>query len=318
MNLHPVKSDLAMIVFTESEDREISELSLALAKSGVRLVRVNCDDDDPIVIREIDNHGRIVTHHGMVFPKIVWTRRFWRYSGLGKVVSRNENVLAYDQAEALRRLLEEACPQTINRRLTPQSKWHQLRVAESCGFDIPASILTGDFTGIEKRLGSRMIIVKSLNDHWVRPGDDTIYGAFPVVLSANELVERCIVERVPLIVQEYLDIEAEVRVFVVGDSIIAYRTGRRRTPGSVWFDDLPLNIETYRISQELKNKVRRFASKIGLDYGALDLACCRDGRLCFLECNGSQADWRYYEKNTGDSRVRCALVDYIERLMSNV
>jgi len=173
-------------------------------------------------------------------------------------------------------------------------KPYQLAVATEVGLPIPKTVVTNDpavARAFAEELGIERTVYKTFlasEDHWRETR----------ILRRDELGLLDRVSLAPVIFQEYVPAEADVRVTVVGDEL--FPTAIRPAPGGYDVDyrmdlagatfsatDLPL---------ETERGLRALMERLGLVYGAIDLRRTADGDV-FLEVNPA-GEWRFVEERT--------------------
>ena len=175
-------------------------------------------------------------------------------------------------------------------------KVFQLRVAQEVGFDIPVTLITNspeDARAFVDRFGPERTIYKAFTateQEWretrlLRPGE--------VALLDN-------VRFAPVIFQELVPAEVDLRVTVVGNEIfpaaiysqeMSYKVDYRMELSQV-------RIEAFELPEEVNRGLRALMDRLGLVYGAIDMRLTPDGRLVFLEVNPA-GQWLFVEQSTG-------------------
>lgn len=130
-----------IVIFTSSDDREVSELSLNLAKKNIRLFRINSDDIEPSKIDYFTRSNEIVVNNEYLYPKLYWKRSFWLKSRIDSEV----NTYVETQMEAFSDLLFEISDVSINRRVTKTNLLSQLNIAKASGLTVPQTMVTKKF-----------------------------------------------------------------------------------------------------------------------------------------------------------------------------
>jgi glutathione synthase/RimK-type ligase-like ATP-grasp enzyme len=112
----------------------------------------------------------------------------------------------------------------------------------------------------------------------------------------------------PVVFQEYVDAELEVRVTVVGERIFAaaFDLTRSRYPYDVRMD-ARTPCRAFALDDATAATVLRLVRGLGLVYAAVDLRLARDGTPVFLELNPA-GQFLYIEDLTG-LPIAAALAD---------
>jgi glutathione synthase/RimK-type ligase-like ATP-grasp enzyme len=137
----------------------------------------------------------------------------------------------------------------------------------------------------------------------------TIYKAFLAterdwretrMLRQDELALLDRVRHAPVIFQEYIPADADLRVTIVGDRIfpaaIYTRDGAYQYDFRMDMDNA--RYEPCALPAEVEHGLHRLMDSLGLVYGAVDMRRGLDGRYVFLEVNPS-GQWRFVEEKTG-------------------
>jgi glutathione synthase/RimK-type ligase-like ATP-grasp enzyme len=185
-------------------------------------------------------------------------------------------------------------------------KLYQLKVAQEVGLEVPRTRVTNDPASARAFVDER------------GPGD-TIYKAFLAqpeawretrVLTPAEVTMLDDVELAPVIFQEYVPAEFDLRVTVVGHELFAvaidasdtdYPTDYRMALGQA-------RVEAHDLPPPVREKLRLLVDRLGLVYGAIDMRRTPDGRYVFLEVNPS-GQWLFTEEPTG-LPITQAVVDW--------
>lgn len=175
-------------------------------------------------------------------------------------------------------------------------KVYQLKVAQELGFEIPETLITND------PVEARSFVEE-------RGPDSTVYKSFMStaqawretrVLRPDELRLLGEVEFAPVIFQEYVSADLDLRITVVEDDIFAaaihsqetaYRIDYRMELGEA-------RIEQFDLPSDIAEKIRALMDRLGLVYGAIDMRVTPEGEYVFLEINPA-GQWQFIEEATG-------------------
>lgn len=164
-----------------------------------------------------------------------------------------------------------------------ESKPYQLHIARRLGFKVPASIVGNDAEAIASNF-KPPYVVKSLDTVLVHEGDDILFTYTTIQrspLSAGS------VKTAPLIAQQLLDPKTDVRVTVVGDRLFATKVLDSGQPITGDWRTIPkaqLSYPDHQLDSDTATRCRSLLLKLGLSFGAIDLAECGDG-VYFIEIN---------------------------------
>jgi glutathione synthase/RimK-type ligase-like ATP-grasp enzyme len=190
-----------------------------------------------------------------------------------------------------------------------ESKPYQLMAARKCGFRVPETRITNDGSSIEKDIIGPLVI-KSLDTVLLREGDDSLFTYTTltdgVTLSVQDL------RAAPVLIQEEVQVKADIRVTVVGDEIfavkIASRSGLirgdwRLVPrDDLVYEDISLGTDTIRSCIQLSRLLQ-------LSFAAIDLMDTDDGTY-FVEVNPT-GEWGWIT-NT-ERPIDCAIAKWLAK-----
>lgn len=318
IGVHPSVNNIhipCVVIFTSSDDHEVSELSLNLAKKDIRLFRINSDDFKPSTIEYVTPSNEIVIGNEYLYPKLYWKRSFWLKSHI------NSEVITYmeTQMEAFSNLLFEISDVAVNRQVSKTNCLSQLNIAKASGLNIPRTIITKKIqisinNMIPESWGTELVI-KPIGSHWTQYPKGRLKGTFPVVMSRRQL-KKNEDEPVPIMIQEFIPHMHEIRVYMIDKQIIAYRVGGRNAAEELWTTTEKIYVEPFTLPIRIVKSLQLFKTRMKFDIGAVDLLIDNNFNYVFLEVNLS-GDWHYYEKKSEDKRVSNAVQDFIARNVKN-
>lgn len=238
--------------------------------------------------------------HDLRAVRAVWWRRPQPY-GVDPAVTdpAAHNFVVHECHEAVEGLWRSLDATWINdpaRDEAAARKVWQLDVARACGLSIPRTLVTNDpararafaeATGVER----------------------TIYKAFQGteeawretrLLRRGELDQIDLVRHAPVIFQEYVPADADLRVTVVGERLFpaAIRSRADAYPVDFRMDMGGARIEPCVLPAAVEHGLRRLMTRLGLVYGAIDLRRTPEGEHVFLEINPA-GQWLFIEDQTG-------------------
>ncbi|MFJ5880001.1 hypothetical protein [Kitasatospora cineracea] len=178
----------------------------------------------------------------------------------------------------------------------------QLRAATALGVVVPRTLVSTDTAAAAASLGSRQVVVKALGSHFVETAPGRLTGVFPEVHDRAELIRRTgAAPGPPVVVQEYVEHSAELRVYYVRGEVLAYHVVKS-SPSAPWTGPDTVRVGAVRAPTAVVRAAGALAAEWDLRYGAFDFLLRPDGEPVFLEAN-LNGDWRWHEAATGDLRV---------------
>jgi glutathione synthase/RimK-type ligase-like ATP-grasp enzyme len=175
-------------------------------------------------------------------------------------------------------------------------KPYQLKIAAEVGLRIPRTVITNNPAAVRElldELGAERIVYKTFlatEDCWRETR----------LLRSDELTKLESVRFAPVIFQEYVAAQDDIRVTVVGERLFA--TAIRPAVGGYEVDyRMDLAGATFRptdLPRETEQAIHTLMKRLGLVYGAIDLRRTPNGQHVFLEINPA-GEWSFVEGKTG-------------------
>ena len=301
--------DPCVLVLARSADMEMNELSIALAERGVRMARIDVDRCVDVSLTVYPDAPLIELDRWMLRPLLLWRRHF-ELAALPVDPGTLYGAYVIDQWASVAQWLSHRtdwaqvnAPATSGRldRLT------QMTDARAFGLDIPRTVVTT--RPARHRPGGGPCVVKTTGRHLVEPSSGVQHGLFPRPLDPRLAGGAgAEAEPAPVIVQQYLAAEYELRVFVVGEELIAYRVDKL-DPAQLWVDPDAVEVRRVELPGGLADKLGALARYWRLDVAAFDLLV-RGAETVFLEVNVN-CDWRWFELRSGTPDVSDAVAAWV-------
>lgn len=238
--------------------------------------------------------------HDLRAVRAVWWRRPQPY-GVDPAITdpAAHNFVVHECHEAIEGLWRSLDAAWINdpaRDDAAARKVWQLDVARACGLAIPRTLVTNDparARAFVAAMGEGRAIYKAFQgseDAWRETR----------LLRPGELAQIDLVRHAPVIFQEYVPADADLRVTVVGDRIFpaAIRGREGAYPVDFRMDMGGARIEPCALPAPVEAGLRRLMARLGLVYGAIDLRRTPEGGHVFLEVNPA-GQWLFVEDQTG-------------------
>lgn len=288
----PRGTELACAVLvTRAADREAAAVHKLLSALGIPLLRLDAErlgghdlTVDPLA-------GTAQLGELSFRPTVFWQRHYSEVAARGDRPGPAGALHAESWTAALRGLAELA-----DDRLTsePISRVRQLRGAAGLGVRVPRTLLTSRPDLAAEVLGCARVVVKAAEEHFVEDRAGLLSGAFPEIHPAARLAAEGSPPGFPVLAQEYLPHESELRVYFLDGRLHAFEVSKNR-PRDLWLDPDAAAVRQVPVPPEVAAAVLRLAGADGwsLRYGAFDFLVC-SGEPVFLEVN-TAGDWRWFE-----------------------
>ncbi len=242
-------------------------------------------DSEPIRLRDVD---------------AIWWRRPMPFELDPAVVDIDHRRFVYREcSEAFGGLWHLAQVRWVNHPAREEKACHkpwQLALAERAGLRVPPTCITNDPARarafVESRRPHRCVFkaLAASRKDWRETR----------IVSDEELALLDRVRLAPVIFQEYVEAEADVRVTVVGDTVFATEIDARGTryPHDFRLDFDRAKVSAVELPRDVEKKIRSVLDALGLVYATIDLRRRPDGEHAFLEVNPT-GQWLFLELATG-------------------
>ncbi|MBA2731505.1 MAG: alpha-L-glutamate ligase [Acidobacteria bacterium] len=175
-------------------------------------------------------------------------------------------------------------------------KPYQLKIAQAVGLEIPVTCITSDpdeARAFVQEHGPERTIYKmftATEDNWRETR----------LIKPEEIELLDSVRFAPVIFQEYVPAQLDLRITIVGDNLFAASVD---TPRLSYHADYRMElgkaqVEPFELPMGIAQRLRAFMKQLGLVYGAIDMRLTPDGRFVFLEVN-TAGQWLFIEERTG-------------------
>lgn len=306
-----------ILVISHPADLHASTVLARLASVGADAVLVDLADfPENLRLRlaatgktfgaELDVGGRTLSLDDVA---AVWWRRPQAHVLAANMASRDHWNFAYGECQAAMSGLFSCIDAFwINPPLNDEKaaqKVYQLKLAQEIGFRIPRTAVTNDpaaaraFIAAEGERGTIYKAFSATRQAWRETR----------LLRAEEMELLESVRHAPVIFQEYIEAEVDLRITVIGDKIFPAAIHSQDTDYKM---DFRMHIDTARyathaLPAEIEAKLRRYMKALGLVYGAIDMRMTPGGEYVFLEINPC-GQYLFVEQKTGQD-ITGALID---------
>ena len=291
----PNRPEPVVLVLTRGCDAEPDSVGELMARVGVQLLRLDADGLADVELLA-DPSARLLLVDGHWFaPTVLWTRHF-RAEAV-------EDVGAFGRSAWEQWAEQVGLCAAVSLQGRASGLLEQIRVAERSGVAVPRTVVATDPRRVAGLFGSARVVVKGLAGHFTeeRPGELT--GRFPAVVERGTLAAAGR-PGPPVVVQEYVEHEAELRVYAVAGETFAFEVAKA-APADPWLAPERVGVRGVGTPTAVAAAVKALTEAMGLRYAAFDFLM-RGGVPVFLEAN-ADGDWRWIEERVGTSVVTAAV-----------
>lgn len=190
-------------------------------------------------------------------------------------------------------------------------KPYQLREAAGCGLRVPDSTITNDAEHARQWARDRAIIYKPLSGVW-HPEDGKIKIVYTSRVDDHAALDEGGIEHTAHLFQEWIAKDYEARAIVVGDQVFTTAIEAESEAGHVdWRADYDSHrYATIEPPRQVRDALVELHRRLGLVYGACDLAVTPEGEWVFFETNPA-GQWAWLAEH-GAAPVAGALADLLQ------
>lgn len=210
-------------------------------------------------------------------------------------------------------------------RITAKSKINQLLAARDVGFDIPDTLMSNDPSEIRRFFvqHNEQVIYKPFQvASWgSMASEQGLERTYATLLTKDDLAaENIAFTSCPGIYQSFIAKKSELRVTFFGQSYFAVRIfSQERLESKIDFRaDVcgPVRTERALLNSDCLDMCNRFAHKLGILHGSLDLIERPDGGITFLEVN-EMGQYLFLEEWVPELRLLAAAVEFARKPTSD-
>lgn len=184
-----------------------------------------------------------------------------------------------------------------------ENKYLQMLIAQELGFRLPATVASNDkaqLIDFAREHGS--IMLKLMNQDFYQTGPREYKGFFANKITVDSLQEFSGTEENPIVLQEYVEKDYEVRYTVVGSEHHVCRIDSQKSAiaRDDWrrYDIANTPHTTMAPPAEIRSRVAEFMNRLEIHFGAFDFIVTPSGEWYFLEVN-PMGQWLWIEDLTG-------------------
>lgn len=279
---------------------------LICKKLGNEVFRFNYDIFQDYALEFTTNNWQITNPFGLTISSATVTSCFW-WKAFNFQLENQDNFVIEEVKYIFRELYNwcrlrgvvKGNPHDFHNHF---GKINLLEVASKY-FITPKTLATFKCAGVDK-LGSTPVVAKSFTSALT----DNMGS-----LLTTEVDKSRLHPGFPWYLQERIDSDFDVTVFVCGNKLFAYERSRKELKGLDWraeqdFEPGKKEWVRFTLSDKDKVAVEAFCKDIGVNWGRLDLMTTADS-LAFLEYNAN-GQWMFLDYSNEDG-VLDTVIDYI-------
>jgi glutathione synthase/RimK-type ligase-like ATP-grasp enzyme len=309
-----------ILVISHEQDPHAERVIRHLEAAGQRVLLLNLAElpDRASLSIEYNSHGQPHIHYvrtaGGSYPlhevQSVWWRRP-QVPDLSSVTDPQVNLFTANEwneaINGLWQLLDGRWMNDPTRDDAASRKARQLRVAADVGLRVPRTVITSDPARARRfidEVGQGRVIYKTFSctgaiwreTRLLRPEDLSLLDAVRVA---------------PVIFQEFIPAESDLRITAVGGKLFAAAIRSVPRDGSI---DFRMSVggselRAEELPREIGEKLLTLLKKLGLVYGAIDMRRTPDGKYYFFEVN-TAGEFLFIEDRTSQPISR-AIADWL-------
>jgi hypothetical protein len=296
-----------VLLLSRSRDAEFDAVGRLLGKIGIPVARINADQLTAVDLL-VDPGRRTVRLDGRwLAPTVTWNRHFSprAIDGTGSPV---RDLFSHESWGEIASQLASLSTASMGPRHV--GLLEQQALARRQQIAVPRTVVTTDPSRAWELLGVRRLVIKAVDQHFVEASPGRLSGVFPVIVTHRDPLPA-LRPSIPVIVQEYVDHDCELRVYYVNGEVLTFQV-RKESPADLWLASDRVQVREVEPPGLVVSATRRLAAGLALRFGALDFLL-RDGSPVFLELN-PDGDWRWAEDKSATTQVTMAVARMLRRL----
>jgi hypothetical protein len=296
----------SVLLLSRSCDSELDSVQDLLARAAVPVERVNSDELSTrnLLIESTDK--TILLNGRWLAPTVTWLRHFSVQAIDGGSIGPAPELFLRASWHAAADQLTAISGISILQRRPPLLE--QLMLAQRNQISVPRTIVTTDLSHARQAFSCPRLVIKAVDQHFVEAEPGRLTGIFPTVVERRDLSGDL---GPPVVVQEYVEHDAELRVYYAAGRIAAFEVGKD-SPADPWTDPDGVRVRPVKSPAAVEVATRRLASAMALRFGAFDFLI-REGTPVFLEAN-PDGDWRWAERRSRTTLVSLAAARMLTEL----
>jgi hypothetical protein len=302
-----MRAQPCVLLLSRSRDAEFDAVSRLLGKTGVPVARINADQLAAADLL-IDPERQAVRLDGRwLAPTALWNRHF-SPRAIGGTGNPVRDVFSHESWDAVASQLAAISMMSMGPHRI--GLLEQQALARRHQIAVPRTVVTTDASRAREFLGVRRHVIKAVDQHFVEASPGRLSGVFPVIVTHQDPLPAAR-PSIPVIVQEYVDHDSELRVYCVDGEVLGFDV-RKASPADLWLASDRVEVRQVDPPGLVVAAARCLTAGLGLRFGALDFLL-QGGVPVFLEVN-PDGDWRWAEHKTATMQVTMAVARMLRRL----
>lgn len=296
-----------VLLLSRSRDAELDAVGSLLGKIGVPAARINADELTAVDLLIDPERAAVRLDGTWLTPTVTWNRHFSprAIDGTGSLVC---DLFRRESWEAVASQLAALSEASMGPRRV--GLLEQQALARRHQIAMPRTVVTTDPSGAWDLLGARRLVIKAADQHFVEASPGRLSGVFPVIVAPPEPLPATSLG-IPVIIQEYVDHDSELRVYYVDGEVLGFEV-RKESPADLWLAADRVEVRPVDLPGAVVSAARCLAGDLALRFGAFDFLL-RNGNPVFLEVN-PDGDWRWAEHKSATGHVTMAVARMLRRL----
>jgi glutathione synthase/RimK-type ligase-like ATP-grasp enzyme len=290
---------MKIAIIAPENDNHTAPVKWALERAGYKVLcwaGLGWSPERQASISLLDNLRMRLGSEELEAGDVVWIRRPEPPS-LNPNVSEADRKFAQGEyrwfSDSLMYLFELLPVRCINRYSASRmirNKSVQLVLAKSCGFRVPATLMSNTPESVRDYLHQHSVpsICKAFSPHiWRSNADQSVAVTETFQLTENILPADEVLTYAPAIYQQMIAKQFDVRMVLLGTAVCSFALYNSK--GSIdWRQDVTqglVRVESLATPDGIRQQVLAFAQKSEIVFGSFDFAVDRDGHWWFFEVN---------------------------------
>lgn len=296
-----------VLLVTTSYDDAAALVETEIKKAGMEAFRLNTDRFPTEAKVSFSPHGEVVFSYdqktvadSQIYS--VWYRRHATPTWPAQIEAGHREFCERECRAFLSGVLSSltterwlSAPTAIHKA---EQKPYQLAIAQKVGFQIPETLVTNDPSKVPAFAENRNLIAKAVRSGYIATseGNQAIFTSEVDRLDLQNLDGLALA---PVIFQEKITKQSDIRVTMIGSEAFAAEILSQENPSSEtdWraTDDPDLKHRIHRLPDKIDASCKEILARLGLQYGAIDLALTPEGNYVFFEVNPN-GQWLWLER----------------------